>query len=115
MPKRVLAEAVASGLPEIVRNRRAKQGFTFPFGVWLQGRMQVASPFSESELACDDVFRAPEVARVRASFERGTCHLSHPWALMVATNWMATHKGTGSSGSRVLAESGLDGEIGALG
>ncbi|MCB8984685.1 MAG: asparagine synthase (glutamine-hydrolyzing) [Ardenticatenaceae bacterium] len=78
-PKPLLAAALGEALPALIRERQDKQGFTFPFAVWLRG------PLAESLLQ-----QAPErgwlnpaaVEKLAVDFAHGRVHWSRLWAVM---------------------------------
>ncbi|MBE2225667.1 MAG: hypothetical protein IAF02_29295, partial [Anaerolineae bacterium] len=76
-PKPLLTAALGELLPRVIRERPDKQGFTFPFAVWLRG-----------SLAQDLLHDAPTylqpgvVEKMVQEFENGRLHWSRLWALM---------------------------------
>jgi asparagine synthase (glutamine-hydrolysing) len=86
-PKSVLVKAVEDLLPPLVRNRREKRGFVFPFDRWLRGPMRGVS--SELATSLRDVLRPAGVAEVRQAFEAGRLHWSRVWALIALQGWRA--------------------------
>jgi asparagine synthase (glutamine-hydrolysing) len=81
-PKALLLEALGGSLPESVRRRDRKQGFTFPFDPWLRGPLQ--------QRVRDMVYDAGRLANLDAravdttwsDFSAGKTHWSRPWALL---------------------------------
>ena len=82
LSKQVLRDAVPT-VPSVVRDRRDKHGFTFPFAVWMRGplrtRLEETVRSVEQELtayldpqACEQVLHA---------FDAGEVHWSRAWAL----------------------------------
>jgi asparagine synthase (glutamine-hydrolysing) len=80
VPKPLLVEAVGPRLPRQVVNR-PKQGFTLPFGRWLQEGLSVAS-LSETELGLERT----AMEAVHRRFCRGQ-HWSRYWTLQVLAAW----------------------------
>lgn len=78
-PKPLLTAALGDALPPMVRQRRDKQGFTFPFDVWLRGPLagELLRAVPEQGL-----LQAAAVGQLAADFENGRVHWSRPWALM---------------------------------
>ncbi len=89
-PKSLLLKAVGDLLPAPVRERRVKQGFTFPFEKWLRGDLKNALPQPTSEVT--GILQPRAVTRVLDSFERGKIHWSRAWSLLVLTAWLAERK-----------------------
>jgi asparagine synthase (glutamine-hydrolysing) len=80
--KALLLRAVADRLPPLIRERRAKQGFTFPFDAWLRGPLRELAEEPPHAL-----LRPEGVARVRRAYAAGKLHWSRPWALAVLQGW----------------------------
>ena len=81
-PKPLLVQAMRDRLPAVVRDRRDKQGFTFPFAHWLRGPLQarvetMLAAVDGSGLVCPGVG-----SRVYDSYRQGQVHWSRPWALV---------------------------------
>jgi hypothetical protein len=77
----VLRDAV-SDLPPSIRDRRGKQGFTFPFEQWLAGplRPKLGELVETAEEHLRDYLR-PGVGRLMlTAFDHGRAHWSQPWA-----------------------------------
>jgi asparagine synthase (glutamine-hydrolysing) len=86
-PKALFWKAMGKDLPEAVRARRAKQGFTFPLARWLRGELKGALPAGTA----GGVLKPRAVARVMDAFEGGGMHWSRAWSLMVLNGWMQEH------------------------
>jgi len=84
-PKPLLTRAVADLLPPLVRDRRDKRGFTFPFDVWLRGPLRRNGHAPSAAL--QGLLRTERVAQVSRLFEAGKIHWSRPWALNVLEHW----------------------------
>src|SRR5207248_6885907 len=86
LPKQLLRDAVPD-LPDAIRMRRAKQGFSFPFGAWFSGPLR--SRLGEVvHMAADEMrpFLRPDACdRLLAAFDAGKTHWSKPWALAALT------------------------------
>ncbi|HYP39560.1 MAG TPA: asparagine synthase (glutamine-hydrolyzing) [Chloroflexia bacterium] len=84
-PKSLLLKAMGEDLPEVVRARRAKQGFTFPFDRWLRGPLR--GFINEGNGRGNPMLRAEAVKGVQGAFRQGKVHWSRPWALAVLRAW----------------------------
>jgi asparagine synthase (glutamine-hydrolysing) len=82
-PKPLLARAVGDLLPPEVRDRRDKQGFTFPFAVWLRGALREHARAALDARPDFSLLRRDAVERVWRDFEAGRVHWSRVWALAV--------------------------------
>ncbi len=89
-PKCLLHHAVADLLPDVVRERRVKQGFTFPFVRWLHGDLK--NYFSQFPFEHNRLLNPQAAARVCAAFERGQMHWSRAWSLYVLNAWLAQNQ-----------------------
>ena len=83
-PKPLLAQAAGHLLPEVVRRRPDKQGFTFPFDRWLRG------PLGDylNGGAAGRLLRAGQVQAMYEQFRRGRLHWSRAWALAALNGWL---------------------------
>jgi len=80
-PKPLLVKALRGLLPDSVLDRRDKQGFTFPFAVWLRGGLAERTR-AAIHSACDrGLIRAEAADRIFDRFQRGQLHWSRVWAL----------------------------------
>jgi asparagine synthase (glutamine-hydrolysing) len=85
-PKPLLRQAAGDLLPELVSQRRDKQGFTFPFTRWLRGPLRpLLAQYGGGMAGWLD--RAA-VTAVYRGFERGRVHWSRAWALVVLNGWL---------------------------
>jgi asparagine synthase (glutamine-hydrolysing) len=84
-PKPLLTRAVADLLPPLVRDRRDKRGFTFPFDVWLRGPLRRNGHAPSAAL--QGLLRTEQVAQVSRLFEADKIHWSRPWALNILERW----------------------------
>jgi asparagine synthase (glutamine-hydrolysing) len=82
-PKPLLTRAVGDLLPPEVRDRRDKQGFTFPFAVWLKGALREHTRAALDARPDFSLLRRDAVERVWREFEAGRVHWSRVWALAV--------------------------------
>jgi asparagine synthase (glutamine-hydrolysing) len=84
-PKSLLLKAMGDDLPEAVKARRAKQGFTFPFDKWLRGPLR--GYVNEGGERDNPMLRAEAVKGVQRAFRQGKVHWSRAWALAVLRAW----------------------------
>jgi asparagine synthase (glutamine-hydrolysing) len=84
-PKPLLTRAVADLLPPLVRDRRDKRGFTFPFDVWLRGPLRRNGHAPSAAL--QGLLRTEQVAQVSRLFAADKIHWSRPWALNILERW----------------------------
>ena len=86
-PKPLLNQAVGELLPPEVRDRRDKQGFTFPFADWLRHALKpLAQGALDNRLPW---LQKQQVDRVQRQFLDGRVHWSRPWALIALAGWIA--------------------------
>ncbi len=88
-PKPLLLATGDDLLPAVVRDRREKQGFTFPFDRWLRGqlRSRVEQALSSSTSNNLRLYNSTAVRKVWTSYLNGNLHWSRPWALAVLSLW----------------------------
>ena len=82
-PKPLLLRAVGDLLAPEVRDRRDKQGFTFPFAVWLRGPLRKHVRAALDARPDFTLLRRDAVEDVWRAFEDGRVHGSRVWALAV--------------------------------
>ena len=87
-PKGLLRRAVGDLLPAAVRNRRDKQGFVFPFDVWLRGPLRRVC--EEWQRSLEGVLRPDATAAIQRAYEGRRLHWSRAWALAVLGGWRTT-------------------------
>ena len=79
-PTRILGDL----LPPIVRERRDKMGFTFPFEQWLKGDFgRAVNPVAENMLG----LQPRAVEQVWNNFQQGRAHWSRAWTLVALNEW----------------------------
>lgn len=86
IPKSLLLKAMGNDLPALVRERKTKMGFTFPFARWLRGDLK--NFFAQYPLVAQSVLEPSAVTRVIESFERGQTYWSRAWSLYVLNAWL---------------------------
>ena len=86
-PKPLLLRAVGDLLPAVVRERRDKQGFTFPFDRWLRGTLRPT--LDTWRAAGPGLLRPNALADAQRSFDAGRLHWSRLWAIAALEGWAA--------------------------
>jgi asparagine synthase (glutamine-hydrolysing) len=81
-PKQILRE-IARTLPDSVRLRRDKQGFSFPFQTWLSGplRPKLEELMRSAEAQFAGYLRPGASEYLLGAFDAGRLHWSRPWAV----------------------------------
>lgn len=83
-PKPLMVKAVGDLLPAIVRERRDKAGFVFPWAHWLKGAFgQAVDPTREAMPGLE----AKAVHQIWSAFQKGQLHWSRAWALVALNEW----------------------------
>jgi asparagine synthase (glutamine-hydrolysing) len=82
-PKPLLLRAVGDLLAPEVRARRDKQGFTFPFEVWMRGPLREHVRAALDTRPDFSLLRRDAVEGVWRAFQDGRVHWSRVWALAV--------------------------------
>ncbi len=82
-PKPLLNAALRNVLPDVIANRRGKQGFTFPFDLWLKK----FPPMSGGDLS--SVLNVRGTQNLWKAHEDGKMHWSRPWAVASLQAWMS--------------------------
>jgi len=85
-PKPLLKHTVESLLPPIVTQRRDKQGFTFPFDVWLRDKLSEKTNQAIKSLNNRLVYNLSTIDDVRCKFVAGNLHWSRQWALIALSS-----------------------------
>lgn len=83
--KPLLLDAVGDLLPPLVRDRRGKQGFLFPFDAWLRGPLKVDA--NEWGAKSWGAFNPAAMTAVVQAFDAGRLHWSRVWAIDVLLRW----------------------------
>ena len=81
-PKPLMNAALKPFLPDVISDRKDKQGFTFPFDVWLRG---VWRDDAQQHLAhvCEQGWLKPQAAQqISEGHRSGKMHWSRLWALL---------------------------------
>jgi asparagine synthase (glutamine-hydrolysing) len=86
--KSLLLQAVGEWLPPKVRDRRDKQGFTFPFADWLRADLKPMLMECLEQRALPWL-RPDEVQKVATAYWDEKVHWTRPWALAVCAHFLA--------------------------
>ena len=81
-PKPLLARAAGNRLPAVVRQRRDKQGFTFPLDLWLKGPLRAQARSMVDRLEGKAWMQQSAVRQVLEDYDSGKVHWSRLWALV---------------------------------
>jgi asparagine synthase (glutamine-hydrolysing) len=81
-PKPLLQRAVGERLPAVVRQRRDKQGFTFPLDPWLKGPLRAQSRSMVDSLQSKGWLQMAAIQQVFEDHDAGKVHWSRLWALV---------------------------------
>jgi len=88
-PKSLLVEAVGKDLPKIVKERKNKQGFTFPFDMWLKNE---SKDFFEKRLNSTSIFNKKFTNQLFYNYINGKVHWSKIWSLIILNQWLEVNK-----------------------
>jgi asparagine synthase (glutamine-hydrolysing) len=90
-PKRLMVESLAGLLPESIV-RRPKQGFTFPFELWIRGELRTfcAARLGPHHLGARGIFRPDGLRQLWQAFLDGRPEVSwsRVWLLVVLEEWL---------------------------
>ena len=81
-PKPLLTLAAGDYLPDIIRQRADKRGFTFPFADWLRTTMRPDMQAALAQVKAQGWLKAAAVDGVWSEYEAGQAHWSRVWALV---------------------------------
>ncbi len=88
--KPLLVDAVGEGIAPVIRERTDKQGFTFPFAVWMQ--KELAPQVRELLLSpAGGILNRDAAEGVWKAFQEGQVHWSRAWSLVALTGWLSRH------------------------
>lgn len=82
-PKPLLSQCVEDLLPKTVTQRQGKQGFTFPFDVWLRNQLREKVKDALAEVGASKMFQQHSIRQLYEAYEQGHIHWSRIWALVV--------------------------------
>jgi len=84
MQKPLLVKALNNKLPEEIVHR-PKQGFTFPFDLWMRNELK---DFIKKSLNGSSIFNRIFIKRLLKDFYNHKIHWSRIWSLLVLTHWL---------------------------
>lgn len=85
-PKPLLARAMRGLVPDIVLDRQDKQGFTFPFAIWLRGGLADRARTAITSSVDAGLIQANMVDTLFEQFQRGKIHWSRIWSLVALSS-----------------------------
>jgi asparagine synthase (glutamine-hydrolysing) len=80
--KPLLMQAAGKDLPPLIRQRQGKQGFTFPFALWLRRDLRSHAKAMLEQVQARGWLQASAVQHVVEDYEAGRVHWSRLWALV---------------------------------
>jgi asparagine synthase (glutamine-hydrolysing) len=80
-PKPLLVHAMRGLLPDLILNRQDKQGFTFPFAIWLRGGLADKTRGAIAKAVDAGIVQANMTNVLLEQFNRGRIHWSRIWSL----------------------------------
>lgn len=80
-PKPLLRRAIQQYVPPLIIERRDKQGFTFPFGIWLRNELRPEMRALISEQSSRKLLQHNVADSMLQAFENGQLHWSRVWSL----------------------------------
>jgi asparagine synthase (glutamine-hydrolysing) len=90
-PKALLVDVLGPDLPYIIRERRDKMGFSFPFDVWIREALHPllteSLPTNPAQLS--GYLRRQSVHHVGQALQSGRMHWARGWGLAVLGMWIA--------------------------
>ena len=81
-PKPLLTEALGDRLPPLVRQRQGKQGFTFPFALWLRGALESRAEAVLRQVQGTGWLQPAAVEAMFQAHHAGRAHWSRLWAFV---------------------------------
>jgi hypothetical protein len=75
-------EALGDRLPPLVRQRQGKQGFTFPFALWLRGALKSRAEAALREVQTTGWLQTAALNGVIQAHEAGRAHWARLWAFV---------------------------------
>lgn len=81
-PKPLLNAAIGPLLPDVIRQRQDKQGFTFPFAIWLKGILKPQVEAQIERLASQSWINPAGVRQIQQQFMADQIHWSRLWSLV---------------------------------
>jgi len=81
-PKPLLTEALGDRLPPLVGQRQGKQGFTFPFALWLRGALESRAEAVLRQVQRTGWLQPAAVENVFQTHHAGRAHWARLWAFV---------------------------------
>lgn len=81
-PKPLLNAALGDVLPSVIKERRDKQGFTFPFDVWMDDLHSMAGEGSVK------ILNQGTLRNLQDAYRAGRVHWSRPWSVAALQAWV---------------------------
>ena len=91
--KPFLTKVMEEILPPTVLERKRKQGFTFPFELWLRGGLQKRMEASLNDVGSESWLQADAVRGVWADYQRKKRHWAQVWSLALLAGWRGSRAG----------------------
>ena len=88
-PKSLLVEAAGENLPRIVKERKDKQGFVFPFDTWLKNESR---DFFKKRLSNTSILNKNFTNKLFYDYINGKVHWSKIWSLIILNQWLKINK-----------------------
>ena len=87
--KHLLVNSLSTKLPDLIVQRK-KMGFTFPFEVWMRGKMksEVESVLLTPLGKLSEFISQDSIQKTWIDFLKNRCSWSRPWALYVLKKWI---------------------------
>ena len=82
-PKPLMLNALGEHLPNLIRQRRDKQGFTFPFAPWLKGRLQTQTHIMLTSVSREGWLKTNAIGKLEQHYQAGNVHWSRLWAVLM--------------------------------
>ncbi len=89
IPKPLLVNSLSKKLPDFIVDRK-KMGFTFPFEIWMRGKMksEVESVLLTPTEKLSDFVSQDSIHKIWINFLKKRCSWSRPWSLYVLKKWV---------------------------
>jgi asparagine synthase (glutamine-hydrolysing) len=86
--KPLLRAAVGERLPDLVRRRSGKQGFTFPFDRWMRTTLEPRLRCALMSERASDLLRPDSFERVWSNYLQRRTYWTRAWALVALQGWL---------------------------
>jgi asparagine synthase (glutamine-hydrolysing) len=89
-PKALLVDALRPDLPQIIRERRDKMGFSFPFEPWMLQHLKnfVTEVLAENSNSVRSILIPEAINKIKEAFQCGKLHWSRGWGLAVLCSFI---------------------------